>query len=102
MVPQEVSPRDVLLGFEDERLEVQYRRLKALQCRSIDRAALIMQLFRQAVYVWRIARLMYVAAGTGLSLVLLCKYEAVVLLPYVVSGQYLFQQRLIRFNTWCA
>lgn len=38
MVPQEVSRRDVLLGFEDERLEVQYRRMKALQCRSIDRA----------------------------------------------------------------
>lgn len=43
-----------------------------------------MQLFRQAVYVWRIARLMYVSAGTGLSLVLLCKYEAVVLLPYIM------------------
>lgn len=44
-----------------------------------------MQLFRQVVYVWRIGRLMYVSAGTGLSLVLLCKYEAVVLLPYLVS-----------------
>jgi hypothetical protein len=61
--------------------------MKALQCRSIDRAALLMQLFRQVVYVWRIARLMYVSAGTGLSLVLLCKYEAVVLLPYMVSGR---------------
>jgi hypothetical protein len=48
-------------------------------------AAFLMQLFRQVVYVWRIGRLMYVSAGTGLSLVLLCKYEAVVLLPYVVS-----------------
>lgn len=67
--------------------EVQYRRMKALQCRSIDRAAFLMQLFRQVVYVWRIARLMYVSAGTGLSLVLMCKYEAVVLLPYVVSDR---------------
>jgi hypothetical protein len=85
VVPAEVAPRDVLLGFEDERLEVQYRRMKALQCRSVDRAAFLMQLFRQVVYVWRIARLMYASSGTGLSLVLLCKYEAVVLLPYVVS-----------------
>jgi hypothetical protein len=85
LVPAEVAPRDVLLGFEDERLEVQYRRMKALQCRSVDRAAFLMQLFRQMVYVWRIARLMYASSGTGLSLVLLCKYEAVVLLPYVVS-----------------
>jgi len=87
VVPEDVTPRDVLLGFKDERLEVQYRRWKALQCRSIDRAAFLMQLFRQVVYVWRIGRLMYVSAGTGLSLVLLCKYEAVVLLPYVVSEE---------------
>jgi hypothetical protein len=38
LVPEHVSTRDVLLGFSDERLEVQYRRMKALQCRSIDRA----------------------------------------------------------------
>jgi hypothetical protein len=85
-LPEYVTPRDVLLGFEDERLEVQYRRLKALQSRAIDRAALVMQSVRQAVYVWRIARLMYASAGTGLSLVLLCKYEAVVLLPYLVRA----------------
>lgn len=51
-----------------------------------------MQLFRQVVYVWRIGRLMYVSAGTGLSLVLLCKYEAVVLLPYLVSAPLFFLQ----------
>jgi hypothetical protein len=85
-LPARITARHVLLGFEDERSETQYRRLKALASRSVDTAALALQAVRQAVYVWRIAHLMFASAGTGLSLVLLCKYEAVVLLPYLVSS----------------
>lgn len=43
VLPERVSQRNVLLGFEDERLEVQYRRLKALQIRFVDQVALAVQ-----------------------------------------------------------
>lgn len=43
VLPAGVSQRDVLFGFSDERLEVQYRRLKALQIRFVDQVALAVQ-----------------------------------------------------------
>lgn len=86
-LPQHVSWRDVLLGFRDARLEVQYRRLKAMHVACIDKAALVLHAVREATVVWRLGRLLaqQAAGGSQLSLVLLCKYEAVTVLPYVVS-----------------
>jgi hypothetical protein len=84
-LPDHVTARDVVLGFVDPRLELQYRRLKAMHVKVVDRGALLLHAVREGTVVWRLGRQLALQGSSQLSLVLLCKYEAVTVLPYVVS-----------------
>jgi hypothetical protein len=86
-LPDQVSVRDVVLGFVDPRLELQYRRLKAMHVKCVDRGALVLHAVREGTVVWRLGRRLALQGSSQLSLVLLCKYEAVTVLPYVVSDE---------------
>lgn len=47
---------------------------------------LCLQVLKEATIVWKIARALHAVSDTRLSLILLCKYEAVTLLPYLVRA----------------
>jgi hypothetical protein len=86
-LPDQVTVHDVVPGFVDPRLELQYRRLKAMHVKMVDRGALLLLAVREATVVWRLGRRLALQGSSQLSLVLLCKYEAVKVLPYMVSLQ---------------
>jgi hypothetical protein len=85
-LPDQVTMRDIVLGFVDPRLELQYRRLKAMHVKVVDRGALLLHAVREGTVVWRLGRGLALQGSSQLSLVLLCKYEAVTVMPYLVSA----------------
>lgn len=82
-VPAAVSMSHVMHGFADEQLEQQYRQAKSQQLLGLDWLALGVQFARQALMGWKVAMSVR-NLGSGLTFLLLLKYELVTLAPYMV------------------
>jgi hypothetical protein len=82
-LPEQLTPGDVVWGWQQPGLEEHYQTWKASVLLGQDRLALLLQLTRQGLFVYKVLQGVR-QLTSGLTVLLLVKYEVVTLAPYLV------------------